>query len=257
MRLGVPRAVRVTERNVIAYTRNWIVIVSGFVEPLFYLLSIGVGIGALVGEVEGPGGGLVDFEEFVAPGMLAAAAMNGAIADSTFNIFHKLRWMKTYDVMLATPVRVFDITMGELTWAVVRGTVYSGGFLAIMAALGYVASWWALLVVPAAALLGAAFAGVGLAATTFMRTWNDTMWVNLATFPLFLLSTTFYPLEVYPRWLEIAIQFTPLYHGVDLIRRLTLGEVGMESLGHVVYLAVMAAAGIAIAVRRFERTLVK
>lgn len=253
----MPRALRVTERNVIAYTRNWVVMASGFVEPLFYLLSIGVGIGALVGEVAGPGGALIDFEDFVAPGMLAAAAMNGAIADSTFNIFHKLRWMKTYDVMLATPVRVLDITLGELTWAVVRGTTYSAGFLVIMAALGYVASWWAILVVPAAALLAAAFAGAGLAATTFMRTWNDTMWVNLATFPLFLLSTTFYPLEVYPRWLEVAIQFTPLYHGVDLVRRLTLGEVGVECLVHAAYLAGLAIVGIGVAVRRFERVLVE
>lgn len=253
----MPRALRVTERNVIAYTRNWVVMASGFVEPLFYLLSIGVGIGALVGEVAGPGGDLIDFEDFVAPGMLAAAAMNGAIADSTFNIFHKLRWMKTYDVMLATPVRVLDITLGELTWAVVRGTTYSAGFLVIMAALGYVASWWAILVVPAAALLAAAFAGAGLAATTFMRTWNDTMWINLATFPLFLLSTTFYPLEVYPRWLEVAIQFTPLYHGVDLVRRLTLGEVGAECAVHVGYLAALAVVGIAVAVRRFERVLVE
>jgi hypothetical protein len=155
------------------YKHTWLIIFSGFFEPLFYLLSIGVGIGKLVGHVTGPGGHAIDYRAFVAPALLAASAMNGAVYESTMNIFFKLKYAHTYDAILATPVGVGDVALGEIAWSLFRGVLYSTGFLIVMAALGDVLSWWAILALPAAVLIGFGFASVGMACTTFMRSWQD------------------------------------------------------------------------------------
>ena len=155
--LGGRNAARVLERNIMVYRRSWIFIVSGFFEPLFYLLSIGIGLSHLVGPIP-VNGRLVAYTAFVAPGLLASSAMNGAMLDSTFLVFMKLKIAKTYDAMLATPLAVGDIALGELGWCVLRGALYSGAFLCIMAALGYVVSPWAILCWPAAILISLAFA---------------------------------------------------------------------------------------------------
>jgi lipooligosaccharide transport system permease protein len=228
------------------------VIVSGFFEPFFYLLSIGVGIGKLVGHITGPGGALLSYPVFVAPALLASSAMNGAIYDSTLNVYYKLKFARTYDAILATPVGVGDVALGEITWALIRGLLYSAVFVVVMAVLGDIASPWALLALPAAVLIGFGFAAVGMAATTFMRSWNDFDFVQLAVLPLFLFSTTFYPLSTYPRWLQIVVECTPLYHGVSLLRGLCTGAVGLGLFGHAVYLAVMGVIGLMISARRLE-----
>ena len=129
--LGGRHAVRVLERNILVYRRSWIFIVSGFFEPLFYLLSIGVGLSHLVGPIP-VDGRLVAYTAFVAPGLLASSAMNGAMIDSTFQVFMKLKIAKTYDAMLATPLAVGDIAVGELSWCVLRASLYSGAFLGII-----------------------------------------------------------------------------------------------------------------------------
>jgi lipooligosaccharide transport system permease protein len=256
--LGRGRARRLVERNIMVYRRGWVVIVSGFFEPFFYLLSIGVGIGKLVGQVTLPGGSVLSYPMFVAPGLLASSAMNGAIYDSTLNIYFKLKFAKTYDAILATPVGVGDVALGEITWALIRGLLYSTAFLVVMAVLGDIASPWAILALPAAVLIGFAFAAAGMAATTFMRSWNDFDFVQLAILPLFLFSTTFYPLSVYPRWLQIVVECTPLYHGVALTRALCTGVgVGPGLLVHALYLAVMGAVGLVVSARRLEILLLR
>src|SRR4029078_12885371 len=128
-----------------------------FFEPLFYLGSIGFGLGALVGTVNGPGGQPISYQLFIAPALLAGPAMNGAIAEGTFNFFFKLRYNKTFDAILATPLSAGDVAVGELIWALIRGGIYAIGFLIVMAVLGLIASPWALLTVPAALLIGFAF----------------------------------------------------------------------------------------------------
>ncbi|MGZ8527349.1 MAG: ABC transporter permease, partial [Candidatus Limnocylindrales bacterium] len=190
------RAARLIERNVMVYRRTWIVLVSGFFEPVFYLLAIGFGIGSLVGAVTLPDGSHVRYAAFVAPGLLASSAMNGAIYDSTFNIFFKLRYAKTYDAMLSTPMGIPDVAIGEIAWALIRGTLYAIGFLVAMAILGLIESPLVLLAVPGAMLIGFAFAAVGMAATTWVRRWTDFDWIFVVTLPLFLFSATFYPIEV-------------------------------------------------------------
>jgi len=252
------RAWRLVERNIMVYRRIWVLILSGFFEPVFYLLSLGVGIGALVGTVAGPDGQPIDYTAFVAPALLAASAMNGAIYDSTTNVFFKLKFAKTYDAMLATPLGPGDIAVGEITWAQLRGTLYSVAFLVVMAVLGLITSWWAVLALPATMLIGLAFAAVGMACTSFMRSWQDFEYVQLAILPMFLFSTTFFPLSVYPHAIQIVVQFTPLYHGIELVRPLTTGAgVGIGLLGHALYFVGLAAIGFTVTARRLERLLLR
>ncbi|HYD08498.1 MAG TPA: ABC transporter permease, partial [Acidimicrobiales bacterium] len=212
MSLLMVRASRVTERNATVYWRLWYMFVSGFFEPLFYLLSIGIGVGELVGGVQ-VGGRTVDYESFVAPGMMATAAMNGAVFDSTFSVFFKLKFMETYDAIVTTPLTTNEIVAGELLWSMFRGGAYSSAFLGVAALLGYVESWWALLTVPVALLIGVTFSALGIVLTSFLRGWRDFDFINVALIPLFLFSATFYPLDVYPRTLELLVQVSPLYHG--------------------------------------------
>jgi|FLYL01.1.fsa_nt_gi lipooligosaccharide transport system permease protein len=249
------RAHRILERNLLVYRRMWMIIFSGFFEPVFYLFAIGVGVGRLVGEVELAGGVSVPYAAFVAPAMLAASAMNGAVFESTMNIFFKLRFGKVYDAILATPMKPLDIAVGEIGWSLIRGAIYATGFLVVMAGFGMIHSPWAVLALPAALLIGFAFGAVGMTATTYMRSWQDFDLVTLAVFPLFLFSATFYPLDVYPEFLQVLTRVSPLYHGTELIRGLTLGMFDWTMVGHTAFLLVMGAVGSVAASRRIERLL--
>ena len=141
----------------------------------------------------------VGYTAFVAPALLASSGMNGAIYDSTFNIFWKLKYVKVYDAVLSTPLGPLDVASGEITWALARGCIYSAAFLVVMAFMGLFHSWWALMCLPFSVLEALAFAACGMAATTFMRSWQDFEWVTLAILPMFLFSASFYPLTTYPR----------------------------------------------------------
>ena len=248
------RFLRMTERNVIGYVRHWPLFVSGIFEPIFYLLSIGIGVGALVGDIE-VGGTVVSYQQFVAPGMLASAAMNGAVFDTTFSFFIRLKYGKLYDAILATPLEPADVALGEVLWALLRGAVYSAAFLATMAGFGLVESWWALAALPVTVLIGAAFAAVGLAAGTYMRSFLDFDLVNVSLTTMFLFSATFFPLDQYPSAIGAVVEWTPLYQGVALCRALVLGDVGPGLLVHVVYLAAMAAIGVRVASRKIDAEL--
>ena len=256
--LAGSRAWLLVERNLMVYRRIWLLIVSGFFEPVFYLFSLGIGIGALVGTVAGPDGQAIDYTAFVAPALLASSAMNGAVYDSTMNVFFKLKFAHTYDAMLATPLEPADVAVGEIIWAQLRGTLYSAAFLLVMLVMGLIGSWWAVLALPATMLIGLAFAAVGMACTSFMRSWQDFEFVQLAILPMFLFSTTFFPLSVYPQPLQWVVQVTPLYHGIELVRPLTTGAgVGLGLLGHALYFVALAALGLAVTARRLERLLLK
>ena len=239
------------ERHARVYRHAWLVLLSGFFEPLFYLLSIGVGLGQLVGNVPGPDGSPIGYASF------ATSSMNGAIFDSTFNVFFRLKYNKFYDAALATPMRSGDIALGEITWALLRGGMYGAAFMIVMLALRLVHSWWAVLALPTALLIGFAFAATGMAATTYMRSWQHFEFVTLATLPMFLFSTTFYPLSVYPRGIQIFVECTPLYQGVVLLRGLTLGVVGPALLWSAAYLAIMGLGGLYLAGRRISGLLLK
>lgn len=239
----------IVERNVLAYRRMLAPFVTGFLEPLLYLGSIGIGVGSLIGDVT-VDGRTVPYEVFVAPGLFVVAAMNGAIMDTTFGFFVKFKYGKTYDAILSTPLGVTDVAIGEVTWAVLRGGVYASAFLVAMLAFGLVESWWGALALPVAMLVAYAFAGAGLGASTYMRSFVDFDYISLALVPLFLFSATFFPLDRYPDWLARVIAVTPLYQGVALSRAVLLGEVHVGLLWHVAYLAAMGTVGLRIAARR-------
>ncbi|MCI0545534.1 MAG: ABC transporter permease [Actinobacteria bacterium] len=251
------RAHRIWERNLRVYRRLWKIIVSGFFEPVFYLLSIGVGIGALIGELTLPGGQTVSYTAFVAPALMATSAMNGAVMETTFNIFFKLRFEHIYEGILTTPMQVRDIAFGEIGWALFRGSIYSSVFLVVMTVMDLTNTWWALLTIPASVLIGFAFGAVGLACCTFMRSWQDFDLVMLATMPLFLFSATFYPLDVYPPALQLVTRLSPLYHGNELLRAFSLGSFDWTVLGHVGFLVAMGLVGITVASRRLDGLLRK
>ena len=247
----------ILERNLIWSRRFWLVIVSGLVEPYFYLLGVGYGVGTLVGQIQGPDGQALPYAQFVAPGLMAWAAMQGVVTETTFNFFGKLKWSKVYDAALATPVGVDDVALGETMSALLRGIVYACGFVVAMLLFGLIRSPIGVLAIPGAVLIGYAFAGAGLALTSFMRKWQDFDMVFMILLPLFLFSGTFFPVEAYPAVVRPLVALTPLYHGVELLRRLTLGIVGPELLGHAAYLVAMGTIGLAITSRRLGVLLLK
>lgn len=249
------RGLRLIERHARLYRRMWLVIVAGAAEPLFYMLSVGVGIGGLIGTVAGPSGEPVPYREFVAPGLLAVSALNGALNDSTFNVFGRLKFEKLYDAVLATPLGARDVAFAEIGWAVVRGLIYSVTFLIVIAALGLVTSPWALLALPGAALISFATAALGVFLTTYMKSWQDFDYIVLVSAPLFLFSGTFYPLSVYPRVVAVIVEWTPLYQGVVILRDLVLGAPSPDLAWRGAYLLALGAAGLALAGQRIAKLL--
>jgi lipooligosaccharide transport system permease protein len=252
---GGGRALRLVERNVASSRDAWLVFVSGFFEPFFYLLALGIGVGALVGELD-LGGREVSYREFVAPALLAASAMNGAVYEAG-NVFFKLKYARTYEGVLATPLTVRDVAVGELVYTLLRGVVYCIGFVAVMAMLGLVTTPWAVLAVPAALLVSAAFAAAGVFATTMMRSWADFAFVELCTLPMFLFSATFVPAAEYPDAARWILPLTPLYHGVELLRAFTLADITLAVLGNAAYLVAMTLVFLVLADRRLAKLLLK
>ena len=222
---------------------NLWVMVSGFVEPVLFLLAMGLGLGALIGTITDDAGRLVDYPVYIAPALLATSAMNGAVYDSTWNVFFKLKISKIYGGMLNTTIGPMDVALGEIAVALVRGGVYATGFVAVMAVLGLISSWWALLMVPACLLIAFGFAAIGMAATSFLKTFQQMDWLTLLLMPMFLFSATFYPLSVYPEAVRWFIMVLPLWHGVELLRALNGGWVDWGTAGHALYFVVLAFLG--------------
>ncbi len=246
---------RLVERSVMFYRRAWVLLVSGFFEPMLYLLLVQVGFATLVGDIEVDGVSY-DYALFVAPALLASSAMNGAIFDSTGNVFEKLRHTKLYDTVLATPMTAADVALGEILWAVLRGTLYSIAFVFTMWILGLVGSPLIVLAVPVCMLIAFAFAAAGMAAATHMRTWSDLEYVNAVTLPLLLFSATFYPVSSYGQWSWL-VYLSPLYHGVVVVRGLNLGQLEWSMLGNLGVLVAVALAGLAVTARRIEGLLLR
>lgn len=244
------RPLHLVERNARVSAKLWAVILAGFLEPLFYLILSREGFGQLIDSVSYLGRE-IDYVAFAAPGLMAASAMNGAIADSTFGAYGKLKWQNVYEAVASTPLSAADIAVGEVVWSQLRGALYGAAFLVFMLAMGLVESWWAILTVPTAVLIGFAFASCGLWATTYMRSWQDFTYITLAVMPMFLFSAVFYPLHTLPDGLQLAVRLTPLYQGVALERSLVFGDVGWSAVGHVLYLTIMGLVGIRNAARRF------
>jgi lipooligosaccharide transport system permease protein len=252
------RSRRLVQRNLLVYKRGWMVIFSGFFEPLFYLLGIGYGLGTLVGDVPLPDGRSISYAAFVAPALLAQASMNGAIAESIFNVFFKLNFSKTYDAILATPLGIREIAVGEMLWSLFRGTLYVIAFVLVMIGMGLVISPYLFLVIPASILIGAAFSAACLATTAYLRTVQDfDLPMGLVVMPMFLFSGTFFPISLYPQPIQLAMELTPLFHAVGLLRGLATGALGWHELWDLAYMVAFGSIAMWIALNRLEQRLVK
>ncbi|MGG5171915.1 ABC transporter permease [Pseudarthrobacter sp. J1738] len=232
---------------------NWMVMLSGFFEPVLYLLSMGVGLGALVGTVTGPDGQPMSYAAFIAPALLATSAMNGAVYDSTWNVFFKMNFAKLYQGMLYTSLGPLDVALGEIFLALLRGFMYATGFTAVMGAMGLITSWWGLLMVPASVLIAFGFASFGMGITSFMKTFQQMDWINFVMMPMFLFSATFYPLSVYPPAIQWFIQIMPLWHGVELLRELSVGMFTPGTWLHIFYYVAMIVLGLVLTTGRLRK----
>nr|MDT0662005.1 ABC transporter permease [Micromonospora sp. DSM 115978] len=243
-------------RSALASRRTWWGVASGFLEPLFYLATMGIGLGKLVGTVYAPDGRPITYAAFIAPALLASTTMNGAFYDLSVGFYFKLRHARVYEAVLTTPTRVVDVILGETLWSALRGTLYATAFLTAMVVLGAATSPWALAMLPVAFAVAFSFGLMALAATTYLRSWNDTQLMQLITVPMLLFATTFYPLEVYPAALQPVIQALPLYQANVLMRSVAVGTWSVAATFAAGYLILLAGIGAAVALRRLERILV-
>lgn len=232
---------------------NWMVMLSGFFEPVLYLIAMGVGLGAIVGQVTGPGGEPISYAAYIAPALLAVSAMNGAVYDSTWNVFFKMNFAKLYQGMLYTSLGPLDVALGEIFLALLRGFLYAVGFTAVMGVMGLLTSAWALLMVPASVLIAFGFASFGMGITSFMKTFQQMDWINFFMLPMFLFSATLYPLSVYPEPIQYLIQAMPLWHGVELLREISVGAFSAATAVHLLYYLVMIAAGMVLTTGRLRQ----
>ncbi|MGV8884499.1 MAG: ABC transporter permease [Microbacteriaceae bacterium] len=244
----------VISRGILATrSTNYLVVLSGFFEPIFYLLSMGLGLGALVGSVATTTGQEVPYAAFIAPALLAVSAMNGAVYDSTWNVFFKMNYSKLYQGMLSTSLGPLDVAFGEILLALLRGAMYAVGFMIVMQVVGLNLAWTALLALPAVLLIAFGFASLGMAITSYMKTFQQMDWINFVMLPMFLFSATFYPITVYPEAIQWVVQALPLWHGVELVRGLTTGALSVAMLGHVLYYVVMIAVGLVFTTSRLKK----
>jgi len=236
---------------------NWLVMVSGFFEPVLFLISMGVGLGAIVGSVQGPDGTTISYAAYIAPALLAVSAMNGAVYDSTWNVFFKMNFAKLYQGMLYTSLGPLDVALGEIFLALLRGMLYATGFTAVMGVMGLITTPWALLMIPASVLIAFGFASLGMGITSFLKTFQQMDWINFILLPMFLFSATFYPLSVYPQPIQWFIQAMPLWHGVELLRQISVGTFTAATPLHIGYYLVMTAVGMLLTTLRLRSLFLK
>jgi lipooligosaccharide transport system permease protein len=231
----------------------WTLLANGLFEPFLYLMSVGVGIGTLIGAPGRVIAGGYSYASFVAPALLATSAMNTATAETIWGLWFRMRFEKFYDSLITTPLTAYDIAVGETTAAGLRGLFAGSCFLGVIAVLGMTHSLWAVLALPAVALSAFAFAAAGLATATLMREMHHNQYVQLVMLPMFLFSATFYPLSIYPTAIHDVVAALPLYQSTNLIRGLTLGHVGRAQLFATVYLCVFGLLSLWFGARRLAR----
>jgi lipooligosaccharide transport system permease protein len=257
-----PPALRVVETYLITYRRRWkFSMATTVINPVFFLVGMGVGLGALVDKGQGSGHGSLEgvaYLSFLAPGLLAATVMQIAASESTYPVMARIKWDRIYDAMLATPMTIVDLVVGQLAWIALRLLQTSLTFFAVMVLFGAVESPLALLAVPGAVLTGMAMSApiCAWAATRENDYAMATVW-RFGIMPMFLFSGTFFPVSQLPSAIRPIAYVTPLWHGVDLCRSLSLGTVDLGSAAvHVAYLGLLFAAGCAASCITFRRRLV-
>jgi lipooligosaccharide transport system permease protein len=222
-------ALRIWQRNLLLYRRSWLMnILPNFFSPLLYLVSIGIAVGVYIGtKISG-----IEYVVFLAPALAGNAAMNGGVFETTYNVFVKMRFSKLYDAVITTPLEPEDVAAGELAWATTRAVLYGMAFLVVMLGFGFIHSWLAVLTPIEFALLGLVFALVGMIFTALSPSIDYfSYFFTLFVTPLFLFSATFFPISNLPQPLQVVAWISPLFHGSEALRDLTLrGDLGDAAL---------------------------
>jgi lipooligosaccharide transport system permease protein len=252
-------------RSRVVLQRSWItfksstylVVLSGFMEPLLNLAVFGFGVGQFVGDITLADGRSISYASFIVPGLLATSAMMGAVMDSTWNVYFKMHESRLYQAMLSTSLGPMDVALGEIAWALLRGALYSTSFMIVVTPLGLVHSWWGLLTIPAGVIIGFGFASLGMAATSYIKGFQQLNLINIVLMPLTLFSGSFFPLSVLPDWLALIIRWTPLSQGIEMMRMCTLGTIDSGILIHVAYFAIFIAGGLYLTTRRLNALFMK
>lgn len=252
-------------RSRVVLQRSWItfksstylVVLSGFMEPLLNLAVFGFGVGQFVGDITLADGRSISYASFIVPGLLATSAMMGAVMDSTWNVYFKMHESRLYQAMLSTSLGPMDVALGEIAWALLRGALYSTSFMIVVTPLGLVHSWWGLLTIPAGVIIGFGFASLGMAATSYIKGFQQLNLINIVLMPLTLFSGSFFPLSVLPDWLALIIRWTPLSQGIEMMRMCTLGTIDSGIFIHVAYFAIFIAGGLYLTTRRLNALFMK
>lgn len=254
---SVLQPLRAYEHWLAQYKRVWRgTIGTSLVNPVLYVTALGVGLGTIVDQTQNAPAG-VPYLSYVAPGLLAAAAMQTATIESSWPVMAAIKWSRVYHAMIATPLTERDAFVGHQLFVVTRVFASAAAYLAVITVFGAVDSWWALLVVPVAVLIGTAFSMPMAALAAAVE--EDRTFVTIFRFlivPMFLFSGTFFPVSQLPLAFELAAYVTPIWHGVELCRMLTLGTAGLgAALGHVAYLLAWTLVGFELARRSYRRRL--
>jgi lipooligosaccharide transport system permease protein len=252
------RFIKVWQRNLWTYRRIWKVsFLTPLLEPLFFVAAFGLGLSGFIGEVP-YGGRHFDYPTFIAPALVATAMMNNAFFETTYASFVRMYYQKTFDGMLATPLSLEEIMIGEIVWAATKSVAAACLMSGVLAVLGFVKPWSIVAIVPTAFLGGVAFGAVGLwitGITPHIEMFN--LPVFLVVTPMFLFSGTFFPVSTLPAWAGAAARAFPLYHLVELCRRMQMGAGEYPAWGSAAYLVGFAALFTVCAVRAMKRRLIR
>jgi lipooligosaccharide transport system permease protein len=198
-------------------------------------------------------GSVVTYAMFIAPGLLATSAMNGAIFDTTWNVYFKMHESKTYNAMLSTSLGPLDVALGEIAWAVLRGVIYSIGFMLVVTPLGLIPNWWGVLAIPAAALIAFAFASIGMALTSYFKSYQQLGLIEVFLLPIFLFSGSLFPTEILPSWANLIVKISPLWHAIELIRDIVEVNFSTQTLIHAGILIWIPLVSLLILIRRLTQ----
>jgi len=248
------QAFRVWQREVSVYKYVYkSTIVSNLMDPLVYLVALGFGLGAFVSKIQG-----LPYIQFIAPGLISSSIMSAATFETTINTFVRIHFDRVYEAMMATPVTVEDIVVGEIMWAMTRSTIYATVMLGVVTALGLTHSWYAIFVPFLGAMGGMMFAILGLTYTSLLKSIDQVnFYFTLFITPLFLFSGVFYPIDALPEIVKTIAFLSPLYHLVEIIRPLVIGKIGFGVVVHLVWIIVFILIFAAVPVNLLRKKLVK
>jgi lipooligosaccharide transport system permease protein len=252
------RFLRVWERNLLVYRQNWkISFIPPLLEPFFYLVAFGVGLSALVGNVNYQGSE-ISYMLFIAPALLAINIMNNAFFENTYASFVRMYYQKTFDAMMATPLTLEEIITGEIVWGATKSVIATAIMLGVISLFGLIRYPEGLLIIPLALIGGIAFGSIGMIFTAMVA--NIELF-NLPVFlfitPMFLFSGTFFPIENLPGWAQYIAMLLPLTHMVNLTRSLSLGILDMSLLPGFCYLVISCIVFFPLAIHKMHRRLIK